>query len=99
MKIIESIKKFWKDFGVTRTKERSEPRLYLRRGPLEKILACHPNYIGELLLCTDKPSLYTWNGSSWCEIPLPTRAQYALSHHYNVQELAWAICHEVRGGL
>lgn len=86
MKIIESIKKFWKDLGVTYSKENPVPRAYLRRGTMEQISKAKPNYVGELVLCTNAAFLYvgeTLAPGGFLPIALTTRVRGPFLSHYN----------------
>lgn len=76
------IKSFLKIFSATPI-DRSKIRLYLRRGTVAQITAATPFHEGELLLATDKPSLYVGSGGVFVEIPIPVNAQIAFINHYN----------------
>lgn len=92
MRIIEAIKKFWKNFGVTYSNESMEPRLFLRRGPMAIIKTIKPHYIGELVLCTDEPYLAVGRIYDYVLIPIPEEARTEFLAHYNHaknHQLSW----------
>ena len=81
MTVIKAIQNLWEKLFVTYSNE-TEPKVYLKRGPLEKLLACKPNYVGEIVLCTDHPSIYVWTGKRWEDIPIGTDARFGFLGHY-----------------
>lgn len=81
MKIIESIKYFFRETPIDRTKI----TMHLRRGTLEQIKSAKPYYVGDMVMCLDEPYLAigTENGFELIPLDTNTKAVQAIRHHYS----------------
>lgn len=84
MRIIESIKEFFRDTPVDRTKI----TMHLRRGTLEQIKSAKPYYVGDMVMCLDEPYLAigTKDGFELIALDTNTKAVQAIRYHYSAPE-------------
>lgn len=84
MRIIESIKEFFRDTPV----DYSKITLHLRRGTMAQIKEAKPFYIGDMVLCLDEPYLAVGTKDGFDLIPLDTstKAVQAIRSHYSDPE-------------
>lgn len=84
MNLIKAIK----DFFAPAYPDESGLKLYVRRGTLAQIKSAKPHYVGEMVLCLDKPFLAigTADGYELIKLNTKTKAVKAIRSHYSDPE-------------
>lgn len=84
MNLIKAIK----DFFTPVSWDESKITLHIRRGTMAQIKAAKPYYVGEMVLCLDKPFLAigTADGYELIKLDTKTKAVKAIRSHYSDPE-------------